>query len=497
MRPLKRIPRWVVLTVVSVIAFVAYTAVAAAIYWSMRHDGFSLDDPNLIVSLADRSTSVAGKTVTNIFANRWRPVTNTAYFLAWITFGKHFIGWWAISVVLLGVLGAAASAVAYWLSGRWWIAGSIGLLIVTSRLSQYQVTQATGLMESIGYVLVVALVACAIGYLKYRGTGWFVAVFVLFLTLVLTHERYQGLLLPLLVVALADVARPWRSRLYRSAILLIPVAFLSVMKVGVFHIPLAVGSGSSSELGFSWVTLWQNLVTVFGDVFGINIGPNYLSGLSFAAQTVTVQGISMLIAVLTTVLLIAPITRYLGAVHSREEWRIFLRNVILGITLVVGLTLPVIVTSRIEQRYVVTVQIVVLLGIAAFSRKDPSVTRVGRGVNTGLVALFLILSLGMNVLYRQNVNLIFFRSAQMIEKQQVTVLLPVYHESRRLHSRIYLVSTGPDPDWNHYFATLFEANTDAKPRKIIVVALPTDIPATQPDAIELSFRPDGGLQRDR
>jgi hypothetical protein len=494
---ISRVPRWVVVVVVCGVLFALYTAVAAVFYWTMRHAGFSLDDPSLIVGLADPSTPVSGKTIANIFANRWRPVANTAYFLAWITFGKHFIGWWAISVVLLGVLGTGSSVVAYWLGRRWWLSIGVGLLVVTSRLSQYQVTQATGLMESVGYVLVVALIACAIGYLKYRGTGWFVATFVVFLALVLTHERYQGLLLPLLVVVVADSTRSRLSRLYRSLLFVLPVAFLSAVKIAVFHLPLAVGSGSSTELGFSWPTLWQNLVTVGGDVFGINIGPAYLAGFSFAVQPVEVQGISLLVGLLTSLLLVAPVTQFLGSARASETRRIFLRNLAIGLALIAGLTLPVIVTSRIEQRYVVTVQIVFLLGICALARRDPSTPPSGNRFNSGLLVLFLVLSFGMNILYRQNMNLVFFRSAQMIEQQQLGVILPLYEESERLHKPIYLVSTGPDPDWNNYFKNLAEANSDVAPGTILVVATSADIPASQPGAAEMSFRPDGGLQRDR
>lgn len=474
----------------------AYTLLAVIWYWQFHSAVFALDDPGLIHLFSDNSVTVFDKTVGNVFANRWRPLTDTAYLLATIAFGKSYFGWWLLSTVLLGALATSSALLFSWLSKRMWLGCALGLLVLTSRFSQYQVTQATGLVESIGNLLFVALLACLLGYIRGRKPVFLPLIVATFVLIVLTHERYQGLVVAIVAV-LVLYGDSRKSRLLWATAAVAPIVLMTIVKALVLHIPLAAGPGSTTSLGTSWLTARENTILALADVFGVNLGPPYLAGLSFTSQTIAVQGVSLLVGLLTVLLVVAPLLNRLGFMTAPRKVSAVARLVLVAVALAIGLLLPVIVTSRLEQRFVAGAGILVLAGISYFARREALESKNGKWLTRLVLMAFVVASLFMNVKYRENIDSVFFRGAQIAAVQQLSVLVPAFQTSAKSDARIYLVYSAPDPGWDAILNQLVEANTDVDPRTITVVPTAGAIPSEPENAVVLAFNTSGVLDRIR
>ncbi|MHB1172815.1 MAG: hypothetical protein ACYCZY_10065 [Lacisediminihabitans sp.] len=453
-----------------------------------------MDDPGLIVFFSDDSVTTIDKTIGNVVANRWRPLTNSVYLLATIAFGKSYFGWWLLSMVLLGALAASAALLFSWLSKRIWLGFALGLLVVTSRFSQYQAIQATGLVESVGNILVVALLACLLGYIQSRRPVLLTLSAVTFLLLVLTHERYQGLVVAILAV-LVFYGGSRKSRLLWGFAFVSPIVLTTIVKMQIFHIPLAVGPGSSQDLGFSWLTARESTILALADVFGVNLGPSNLAGLSFAGQSVAIQGMSLLVGLLTVLLVVAPPLNNLGITSTSRNASVVARHLVVASALVLGILLPIIVISRLEQRFVASLSIIVLAGISYFARPDALQTKSGKWLRNLVLITFVVASLFMNVKYRQNIDSVFFRAQQIGTEQTLSVLIPAFQDAAQFGTAIYLIYPATDPGWDYALNLLMEANTDLTPRTITVVMAAGDIPLQDKNAAVLGFTASGSLER--
>ncbi len=488
---------WLVRSLVVAVLLVGFVAIACRLYWQFHNSVFALDDTGLINFFLDNKISPFAKTLGNASSNRWRPVTDVAYLLASDAFGRSFYGWWQLNMLLLGGLATAASLLFSWLSKRLWIGIALGLLVVTARFSQYQAVQATALVESIGSLLFVGFLAFVVIYLK-TGKQVVLAIGAVdFLLLVLTHERYQGLFIAVLAVMALDGRLRVRSRLLWGAIYLVPLLFLTFVKSYLLHIPLAVGPGSSSELGFSPITLWENTVISFGDVFGINLGPSYLAGLTFTAQSLDLEGVSLIVFFLTVVALMArPCGARSKGTEPRAYFWIKLRNGVVAAALVVGTILPFAVTSRVEQRFIVNVGVLLLAGIAFAVRPYFTEGRHRAWVTASIVIALVVSSLFMNFQYRENINALFFRGQQIGVQQNLSVLVPASRTSTRTGKKIYFVFPGQDTGYGPYFSSIIDANTGLTP-KIVVVKSISDIPVSEVKAPVLSLDASGALVKIR
>ena len=69
----------------------------------------------------------------------------------------------------------------------------------------------------------------------------------------------------------------------------LPVMILNLFKKFVFDIPLFVGTGSARSMGFTASSTIDHFLMALGDLSGVNIGPNYLVGVSLEAQNINIK----------------------------------------------------------------------------------------------------------------------------------------------------------------------------------------------------------------
>lgn len=477
------------------ILWAVFSAVSTFLYWDTRHSVFALDDPRMINYVTNPDMSIWEKIFAEVIANRWRPVADFANQMAATAFGKHYESWWTLNMILLGALAALSAVLFLILSKSVVVSFGLGALVVASRFSQYQAITTTGLMEAVANLLFVALIISVVLFFKHNKDSSLIASVIFFFLLILTHERYQLLFFALLFVVLTQPSFSNRRKLFWAAASLAPVIFLTSMKYLVFHIPLAVGTGSTTAIGFSAHTAVEFTITGFANVLGVNLGPSYLAGLSFAAQSAYLQGLSLTIMALTVVLGVAQVIETLRASSFRALFSGTRRYVLFGLVLGISLVIPIVITIRIEQRWVVGLYILVLATIAFFYRTQITNPPFGRFLGGTLVAILVIGTSFMNVQYRGALDSLFFRGHQVVVAKILAVLEPAFTQASQEGGIIYVIDPAANVAYSVYLNELIQANTDLAPQVISVIDSREKIPLPAATNPILELTPEGILTR--
>jgi hypothetical protein len=473
----KELPRWQ-LTFWAVVGFVllvsGYFVVVRQAYSGVFNGSFGLDDPRLIFIMAGLKDDPIGALTASLQFNRLRPVSDFAYWSAFNLVGFDFNAWLNLGLLVWSVTCAVFTIFIAKMSKSWILSIGLGLLLLSSRFAFYQVTNVTGLMENIASLELVVFVILLWGYFRTGGSNrYFWGSLVVLLCLVFTHERFQGLTLVLLVIALLHpVGQPLRQRAVRSMASLVPAILLTGAKLAVWSIPLFVGTGSSSGLGFSWETTRDHLIAAGLNLVGINWGPAYLVGQPFEAHP---QWFQMLVGVQAATLVLVGIVVTFGFLSANREKRwselfpqsvnSFLTPILLGL-LLVALIIPVVITIRIEQRWLLTPFIVALLFVSQFPRVTDHFRATTKVVTNAAVVLFVGTGLIANATYFREMEPLFF-----IGHQSLATVNTMVANSAVENNTISVSEDCATPIATQYLDHLLFANNDGKRVTVTCVGL--------------------------
>lgn len=184
------------------------------------------------------------------------------------------------------------------LSGGSGIIGILcGAMYIFSHFSYYQIAQALGLLETMSLFLALLILYLIFRYISEKKLWLFLSANAVCFLLAFSHERYIALF-PLLY--LAAVALYWdrggagtesgraRSRgfLEKGLLLLLPAGLLLLtVLIRRLFIGTALPAGTGGTEVTETFSLYQALsfsVQQLMYIFGINVGPEYLSGISWA-----------------------------------------------------------------------------------------------------------------------------------------------------------------------------------------------------------------------
>jgi hypothetical protein len=446
---------------------VLITSVAFWMYWPVRHSAFGLDDPSLVHFYETTELPWLEKTILFRGANRWRPIANIGYWAMEESFGSNFTGWWVVLTLLLGLLGVSLFFITWKLTGNGFLALCLGLLLTTSHFSQYQATQATGLMEGLGNLAVLLTLGFALLHSsRQRVQDLWISVIGYAFALLL-HERYLFLSVPLVcyILLARGVTRKSKQLLFVS-VCLITGSYLAIKNL-LFSLPLAVGTGSSTSLGFTSDSAARHAVQGIWSVFGVNLGEPYLSGLTFPNQTPFQQATTLIVFITTIVLLVRGTAGFSAARPAGKPASADLILIGLGLLSGVMVLAPAIVTIRLEQRWLVASHILLLLAIAVrFSQER--MFGPNRLTKACYLTMAFALSAGLvlNYQYRQTMGGVFFRGAQIAAEQTMFNIEPVWRAAVEQDGAIYLLTNTPDPGIESSLNVLVVANTDLPERRI-------------------------------
>jgi hypothetical protein len=465
--------------------------VLTSILWFRTMSGgvIAFDDIGAVVHYGDHTVSLADRTILDVTANRWRPVFATIFTLLVHVFGENYTAYFWFNVALTTVLALVVYNFARRLSGSRVVATATAAVVLTARFSYYQVTQVIGgPLETVCLILLVLLIG-AVWSFERSGRQWWLGLALAYYILIFhTHERYFLLIAVLVPVILSSRHLSARKRLLWSGAFVLPLALSIAFRALVLHLPLLVGTGSSWELGFTPRTAVTHYLQSLAQTAGVNVGPEYLNGLTYPHLTTPWQiaSIALVIVVLVTVL-----AAFVVVPGRRRGWLLDpgpRRFATIGVLLIFVLILSFSITIRVEPRWVYAPFVVWTLlwagATASLARR-----RWGRVVVAASLVAVLALSAGLNTQYRTGAEGEYFMGARAFAADIVAKTVGTY--GTRIADRpIYVIDAALTVDWATYLPALIAVNSDAGPVSVTTVASLEDIPA---GADALVFDIEGGF----
>lgn len=450
--------------------------VASTVAWfsPVREGAIAFDDVGAVIRWTDPAVGLADRSVLDTTANRWRPVFTSLFTVLTALFGKDYSSYFWFNVGLTALFVLLVYRLVLKVSGSRLLATALSLLTMTSRFAYYQVTQVIGPVEGLSLVFVVLLASGLVWFRAearvrhlWAAVGWFTL-------LIHTHERYvvlAGFLAPLV---LTETSLRVRVRLALATAFCGVVAFNLAIRAYALDLPLLVGSGSSTELGFTWRTGAEHLLFGGANVSGINVGPAYLDGLTFPALPVVFQVLS---AVVTVVTVLLPLTAFALSRRPRGNWFTTdgpRRDLFMGAGLLLALLAAVSVTIRVEPRwlyapFVVTV-LLVAYSAALLGRRPRLLAPV-----VAAVAVLTAASVVLDETYGDHVEGVYFMSARAGTRD--IVAQTVHAHGRNLERRpVFVVDPTPGADWQAVLSPIVAANSDLGPVAVTTVASVAQVP---------------------
>jgi hypothetical protein len=408
----------------------------------------------------------------NFGANRWRPISNLSYVLAFEIAGFDYNQWWLILNLVNAGISTLIYKVVYDTTHSKLISIIAGLLALTSRQTHYLATQATGLMEGIGIFLFILIISQIIKisiHLERVEKNDFFKLIAFSATLILVHERYQ-LIVPALIALVYFAKGPTAFSKVTIVFLFLSPVFLVGLVKQLNQIPMLVGTGSSTELGFT-IDNARNFSAVFmSNSIGINYGEPYLFGASVFNQTPWIFFTSMLAStILLAVIFNLLIVQNQTTIYSSK----FVIFFTLSALILSGVMLPAISTIRIEPRWILAGSICFYI---VFSIGLNQLKRVVGGIFIYVGLSILAINLVLNHYYKVNSSGTYFIASQMANREIVETFSPVWNNSNVRDFGIVIIDSRENMD-HHYINLIVTANTGYDSRLISTIRSFEELPA--------------------
>lgn len=233
---------------------------------------------------------------------------------------------------------------------HWWLGSIIGVLAgglyLISEFSYYQIAQLLGGMESEAQWLALSVLFFLYLYIDKKSQRAFITAEVFYFFLIFTHERFMALL-PLFYIALLFTNRQcWKTRNFLVPMLM-TVFFMAVRATVMGQLLPNGTAGTDVTETFSLEQALTFSVDQVKYLFGMNVGPDYLSGTHFEAMPKNLQYVVYgSIGVLGIMVLL-----YLVSLFRHPKKESFGKNLlfILFIALCIGSSS---ITIRLEMRWI-------------------------------------------------------------------------------------------------------------------------------------------------
>ena len=261
-----------------------------ATWWRFSHwmpGAFYGDDlANLLRFRDGVFASSLGQALTQAAYLKYRPIFEVVIGAAFSLFGSHITYYLVFNIILQALSGVLLFLVAYRLSKRNVAAAvAIAVAVVTSRFALYQVSQVTGLLMSVSWLLFLVILLLVIRLLDPEGSESGYAVKYMIMAVIVsclaiqTYELYIVIAPVLALVFWISPGLKGRTSLRGLAVLgaTLPAVFNIAYKTLVLRIPFFVGTGGTL-MGFNFSRVITLLSQGIASVGGFNSGPSYLIG---------------------------------------------------------------------------------------------------------------------------------------------------------------------------------------------------------------------------
>ncbi|RKD34853.1 hypothetical protein [Lacrimispora algidixylanolytica] len=432
-----------------VIAAVLLLAFAFFINRGIEIKGLYMDDLYLWSCYGEQSFR---EFVFPLGSTRFRFIFNLASWLQLMIVGNH-IGWFVPINILINVcIAFTVYRFGKRLSGRWSMGFLTGILYLLSRMSYYQISQVYGLMESLALWAAIGILYCLYRYIteEKEGKGLIPFAVGLYFAICFIHERYM-VLLPLFYVAYL-----MKKERKKSSWILITLSFLAVQAIRFFTIgsisPAGTGGTTVAET-FKITGVLKYAVSQVLYIFGVNAGPDHLSGLSWEASPAWVR-----VLVLASALMLLVMTLVFIGVVVKEKKDRKLRFKVIGlfllfIALCIGSSS---VTIRVETRWIYVSMTAAWLFAAymcgvTVPRKEAGANLSKPLLYCGLFLLYTMLIFPVESFYRGKYDNLYYWSNQLRYNSLAEETYGNYKE-KLFSKKVYIIG-------NTYKMSDFTSNT--------------------------------------
>ena len=358
--------------------------------------------------------------------SKYRPVTNLVLYLLFKAFSSDYRSWVTFSILLNFVIAAALFMLIRRLTHGDNIIALLGcLLYVTSRFSYYNILQLLGVMEALALLLLVLIMYMTVRF--YRGSERWpgFALAGLFLLITLTHERYLALLPFLLLVPLLHASLSRRSKLGLMALLCAPFLLNVVLKQFLLHSTVLMGGGGQ-KIALDPFQVASFVANGLANMTWINVGPDYLSGISFGRVEERWQALVLVLCVALLALLVWMLVRLMRTrdpgVRGRE-----LRGFVLWAVLFLSLLLVASITLRQEYRWLYAPFVVLLVYFCYQYARLP----MRAALKYGLLVIVCVLAVGIDGYYKANEGGLYLMSSQAVADSAYDATMGKYGQGMR------------------------------------------------------------------
>lgn len=439
-----------VFTVFYVFSFVAYA--------NYQLNPFAEDDVRFILNAQglgnpDELTDVFG----SLISNRIRPVSDFILYLVFQVAGENATLWFGFRIAFLSI---TATLVYYAVrnSFRLSLVGFLAALVyLTSRFLQYQVTQVFGIMESVNIILLLLIYISLKKHSELKTNKYLFFAGIFFVTLYFSHERFQVVVIACIVYVFMFFGN-FSSRIKWSSLFVFPVALGFLLKQ-LMEIPQFIGTGSASNLGFTYFSGITHSIQGLGQILGVNLGPAYLVGAPFEASPEWFQVLSLFVLLtglflLFSVVVLIDRSRHRGAEFSFGVFQFFLFTSVF----IAGM-----VTIRLEQRWLVAPLVVLIIFAAQSIKWDFKLSSI-------VSVLFLLGNVMLSSFYLPNSSQLFFNGWQAGAATTISQVESAWEYSSKTSQPLVIVDAENFSGLSEYIDNVMTANT---PFEVEVLGYPT------------------------
>lgn len=351
--------------------FVFFISIALC-YWRFapwEPTTFYADDLTNLWSYYDGNfASTLHQTFFGSYYEKYRPIFQIVCHVLFSTFDRVLWLYLAFNLLMQGINSVLFFIISVKLAkNSFYIPFFLTIAFCTSRLALYQITQVTGLVESIPLTfLLITLYAVLQSVNTTTPKFWQWMALLATNLAIYSHERYIVVVPWLALLFLFTKYKKTMSLNYRFFMVLICIATIGLnylVKVVFLQIPFFVGTGGT-HMSINMNNILLHIKEAYCSIIGFNHGPGYLIGI-----TVPINPIKHKLNLLPTLMalifsgsfLLVHILAVYNSIESRKRAVYFLLS---GLILIALLLVPPIFTIRVEGRWEYAPFMLILLSFA-------------------------------------------------------------------------------------------------------------------------------------
>lgn len=371
---------------------------------------------------------------------KYRPVVTAVQYLLFHEFSANYQLWVTFNLALNFLIVCLVFALIRRVTRGGSVLAFFGsLLYITSRFSYYNILQLNGVMEALCILLLVLIIWVTLDFLEGQSRWPGFALAGLFVLITLTHERFIVLLPFLLLVVLFKRGIPWRLRGSLLALMCVPPLLNVILKLFVFNTEFLVGT-AGQIISLDPIQVLEFMAQGVANMFWINVGPDYLSGINWSEMGNGARFIVTLVVFALLLLAVLSVIRVRRTSDRRTRLR-ELRGFALFLVLFLSLLLAASVTIRQEYRWLYAPFVVALVYFCYLFARLP-----GRVQPKYVVlAVLCVCAVGADLYYRDNQNAVFFIRSEHQADSAYDASMQRYGPEMR--DRTIYVENSPEVRW--------------------------------------------------